>query len=217
MNLPTHARLDVFKSELVRGARFSPVYEFPFLEPVDFKPNQALPFEKAYKTTNSSYWVHFYTHDRHFECVWNRPGRYLSVFQRFGGVITPDFSLYREMPLAMQIWNTYRNRAIAFWLQREGVPIVPNVRWGDERTYEFAFEGLPVGGTVAVSAHGTLQKKEDREYFKKGLGYMVERLRPQTVIAYSRTPDDIFAEHKQHGLEIIEIPYYAATLRKEVA
>ncbi len=217
MERSSHARLDVFKSELVQGARFSPVYEFPLLEPVNFRPNQALPFEKVYKATNCNHWVHFYTHDRHFECVWNSPGRYLPVFQRFAGVITPDFSLYREMPLSMQIWNTYRNRAIAFWLQREGVPTVPNVRWGDERTYEFAFEGLPTGGTVAVSAHGTLQKKADRDYFKKGLACMVERLQPQTVITYSRTPNDIFAEHKQRGLEIIEIPYYAATLRKEVA
>lgn len=58
----------------------------------------------------------------------------------------PDFSLYREMPLAMQIWNTYWNRTIAYWLQSNGVDIVPNVRWGDERTYRLAFEGLQMGG-----------------------------------------------------------------------
>lgn len=209
--------VDVFKSELVRGARFSPIYEFPQLAPVNFKPNQALPFEKAYGAANCKQWVHFYTHDHQFERVWNNPYRYLPMLRRFEGVITPDFSLYREMPLAMQIWNTYRNRAIAFWLQREGLPIVPNVRWGDERTYEFAFEGLSAGGTVAVSAHGTLRNRVDRGYFKAGLARMMERLQPDTIITYSQTPDDVFGEYKEQGLKIIEIPYHVATIRKEAA
>lgn len=213
----SHARLDVFKSELVRGARFSPVYEFPLLKPVTFKPDQALPFEKVCRIAGRSLqWVHFYTYDRHFECVWNNPGRYLPLFRRFAGVITPDFSLYREMPLAMQIWNTYRNRAIGFWLQREGVSVVPNVRWGDERTYDFAFEGISPGGSVAVSAVGSLRGRADREYFKKGLDRMVEALAPQTVICYGQTPDDIFGRHREQGLEIIAIPHHALTVRQGV-
>ena len=138
------------------------------------------------------------------------------MFQRFGGVITPDFSLYREMPLAMQIWNTYRNRAISFWLQREGIPIVPNVRWGDERTYAFAFEGLPQGGTVAVSTNGLLRKQVDREYFKCGLSRMVAVLKPQTIINYSYAPDAIFGDHASRGVEIIAIPHYSNTFKKEV-
>ena len=123
-------RLDVLKSVLVQGARFSSKYEFPLLAKSDAKPTEAIPFHNAAKKAMPDRWIHFYTHDRHFECVWNNPQQYLSLFQRFAGVITPDYSLYREMPLAMQIWNTYRNRAIGYWLQSNGVPIVPNVRWG---------------------------------------------------------------------------------------
>lgn len=121
------------------------------------------------------------------------------------------------MPLAMQIWNTSRNRAISFWLQREGVPIVPNVRWGDERTYAFAFEGLPQGGTVAVSANGALRKKVDRGYFKADLERMMEELQPQTIINYSQTPDDVFGECGKRGIEIIQIPHHALSARKEAA
>lgn len=132
---------DVFRSELVRSAQFSPLFEFPQLKAVYCKPARAVPFEKACTVSNHDQWVHFYTHDRNFERIWSNPKRYLPILQRFTGVITPYFSLYREMPLAMQIWNTYRNRSIAYWLQREDVPIIPNVRWGDERTYAFAFRG----------------------------------------------------------------------------
>lgn len=211
------AQCRVFKSELVTGATFSPTFEFPQLQASHFTPRQAIPFEKAYTAANCQQWVHFYTHDRQFERIWNNPKRYLPMLQRFAGIITPDFSIYREMPLAMQIWNTYRNRAIAFWLQQQGVPIIPNVRWGDARTYAFAFEGLAQGGTVAVSTNGTLRNKLDRAYFKQGLAHMVETLQPRTIINYSQIPDDIFGPHRANGVEILEIPYYARFIRKEAA
>lgn len=60
--------------------------------------------------------------------MWNNPSRYLAILKNFKGVITTDFSIYRNMPIAMQIWNTYRNRALTYNLQSNGVDIIPNVR-----------------------------------------------------------------------------------------
>lgn len=212
-----HPRLDVFKSELVKDARFSAMYEFPLIERTCFIPPMAIPFEKASRATNYRQWVHFYTHDRNFECVWREPKRYLEMLKRFDGVITPDYSLYREMPLAMQIWNTYRNRAIGYWLQNNGVSIIPNVRWGDERTYQFAFEGLMTGGTVAVSTNGCIGSKLERRYFQKGLATMVEVLKPETIVNYSQTPDDIFAKYKAKGIQVKQIENYMLTVRNKTA
>ena len=207
-------RSDVFKSGFVKDACFSPVYEFPLIKRTTHKPNKAIPFDKATNSTKHDHWLHFYIHDKQFERVWNNPKQYLNLLKRFAGVITPDFSLYRGLPLAMQIWNTYRNRAIAYWLQSNGVDIIPNIRWGDERTYSFAFEGIEQGGTVAVSTNGCIQKKLDRHYFAKGLAKMVEVLKPDTIINYSYTPDDIFAQYRDQGIEIIQIENYAECLNK---
>ena len=204
--------LDVFKSGLVKGANFSSVYEFPILKRAEFKPMKAIPFSRATKAKDNMQWVHFYIDDYRFECVWRNPKQYLGVLKRFEGVITPDFSLYRDMPLAMQIWNTYRNRVLGYWLQSNGVNIVPNIRWGDERTYDFAFEGIAQGGTVAVSTSGCIQSKVDRYYFKKGLAKMVEVLQPDTIVCYSRCPSDIFELYRQSGIEIINIENYIDTI-----
>jgi len=209
-------RLDVFKSGLVKGAKFSANYEFPIIRRTDFKPTKAIPFEKAATAKDHNQWVHFYTHDINFERVWNNPVKYLSCFKRFEGIITPDFSLYREMPLAMQIWNTYRNHAIAYWLQRNEINTILNIRWGDERTYKFAFEGIEKGGSVAVGTNGCIQDKSDRYFFKKGLAEMVATIKPDTIISYSSTPDDIFGIYKEQGIEIIKIEHYALTVRKAV-
>lgn len=114
----------------------------------------------------------------------------------------------------MQMWNTYRNRALGYWLQNNGVNIIPNVRWGDERTYEFAFEGLQQGGTFAISTNGCIQDKTDRYFFAKGLEKMVEVLKPDTLVKYSQTPEDIFRPYKEQKINIIEIENYARTVRK---
>ena len=129
-------------------------------------------------------------------------------------MISTDFSLYFDMPLAMQIWNTYRNRAFAFWLQENGVDVIPNVQWGDERSYEFCFEGIPKNSIVAISTHGCIQGKKERPLFKKGLEELVGRLKPTTIVNYSNTPDDIFSPYKKAGIEILQIPNWHETVRE---
>lgn len=214
VNYKDNPRLDVFKSELVEGAFFSPNYEFPMLERSCEKPIKAIPFDKIMKTKDYAQWVHFYIHDYCFERIWNNPKQYLNLLKKFDGVITPDFSLYRELPLSMQIWNTYRNRALAYWLQSNGINIVPNVRWGDERTYAFVFEGFSQGGTYAVGTNGCIRDKQDRYYFKKGLEKMVEKLKPNTILNYQGTPKDIFEPYKEQGIEVITLNYWRDAFRK---
>ncbi len=34
---------------------------------------------------------------------------------------------------------------------------------------------------------------------------MVKVLKPETIVNYSQTPDDIFDEYRQEGIEIVEI------------
>ncbi|MCL1998861.1 MAG: DUF4417 domain-containing protein [Turicibacter sp.] len=203
-----------FKAELIIGATYSPVYDFPTLSKTNFKPNKAVPFDKI-KGADFNQWVHFYIHDDRFNQIWNAPTRYLKMLKKFAGVITPDFSVYIKMPRAMQIWNTYRNRATAYYLQKNGIPIIPNIRWGDERTYDFAFEGIAKGGTVAISTNGCILNKLDRYYFKKGLAKMVEVLHPSIVVNYSYTPDDIFKQYKDMGIEIIMMENYNLTREQQ--
>ena len=142
--------------------------------------------------------------------------KYLEKIKRFKGVISPDFSIYRNMPLGMQIWNTYRNRALAAWLQSEGIELIPNVRWNDERTYLFCFDGVEKEKTVAIGTHGCIKKKDDKEYFKKGLAQMVKMLSPQNIIVYGAAPDAIFKPYKDMGINIIPFESDFSKSRKQV-
>jgi len=204
-----------FKTELVKNAQFVGQYDFPSLKKANSIASKAIPFDKASKTTDKNQWVHFYTDDYRFERFWNDPNRYLAMLKGFAGVISTDFSMYMNMPLAMQIWNTYRNRAIVYWLQQNGIDVIPNVQWGDERTYSFCFDGIPKGSTVSISTNGCIQNKHDRYYFKKGLSKMLEIIKPTAIINYSSMPDDIFRPFIEQGYTFIHIENYFDTLRRK--
>ena len=124
---------DVFHSQMVRGAAFSQLHEFPLLKRAYLFPQKAVAFDEALTTYNVYRWVHFYQDDYRFERIWSQPERYVERLRKFQGVISPDFSIYRELPLAMQIWNTYRNRAIGYKNPFSiKAPNEPISQWGDK-------------------------------------------------------------------------------------
>lgn len=147
--------------------------------------------------------VHFYQYDKYFGCVWRSPERYLPLFGRCEGVIGPDFSMYRNMPQAMQQWACFRSRAITYWLQCQGVPTVPNVRFSDSRSWSYCFEGLPLHAPLAIGSYGCLGTPEDRYWFEMGLDELVSRLSPRVLVVYGETPDDIFGRYKSKGIEVL--------------
>lgn len=195
---------DVFRSFLVKTAVYDHPLEIPRLKPELRKPHKLVTFSKALRSTDHDAWVHFYEDDVVFERLWNKPNKYLPILKRFAGVITPDFSVYRDMPLVMQQWNIYRSRAIGHWLQENGIAVIPNVRFSDERTYELSCAGICMHGTIAVGSHGCIKLLNERAYFKNGLEYVVNTLRPETLIVYGTTPDEIFAQYREMGIEILQ-------------
>ena len=213
-----NSEYDVFHAFLVENAEYDGRIELPCISTSGELPNRLIPFSKAMERTNTDFdrWVMFYEHDKKFERLWNKPRVYLNKLKRFRGIISPDFSLYRNMPLVMQEWNTYRGHALAHWLQENGMEVIPNVRFNDERTYEFCFDGIEKNKTVAVGTHGCIKRIEDRELFKVGLEEMVKRLSPKTIIVYGAVPNDIFKAYSERGIEIIPFESEFSKSRRQV-
>ena len=205
---------DVFHSFLVKDAEFAGWLEMPCIQPENELPSRLIEFSKAIASKDYDQWVHFYEDDVSFERVWNQPNRYLPILKRYRGVISPDFSLYRDMPLVMQQWNTYRNRALGHWLQSNNVPVIPNVRFADSRTYPFCCDGVPKNSVIAVGTHGCLQLKREREYFRQGLNYIVQKLQPTAIVVYGTAPTAIFGLCRELGIVIKQFDSSFARSRK---
>lgn len=157
-------------------------------------PKDMIPFEKCRTEKNKRKYIHFYMHDKYFESVLKNPDKYLELFKQYDGIITPDCSILLGQAKCLQQASTYFNRAIGAYYQHKGIPVIPNVRWGDKDTWDYCFLGVPKNTIVAISTHGCLKSKELREIFKKGLYRMLEVLQPSDVLVHGYMPDDIFAE-----------------------
>ncbi len=208
---------DVFHAFLVENATYDGDLEIPRIAPEDSLPMELIRFSKAISTKegNPDAWVHFYEDDAAFERLWNNSRKYLPILKRFGGIITPDFSLYRDMPLVMQHWNIYRSRAIGHWLQENGVPVIVNVRYGDNRTYATSCLGVPKDCSIAVGSHGCLKLTKDKDFFAKGLTYIVEELHPRAIIVYGAAPESIFGKYTAAEIRILQFDSDFAIAHKQ--
>ena len=57
---------DVFRSYLVKTAKFASELEIPIIEPVDIIPERLIPFSAAISSNEFDSWVHFYEDDVNF-------------------------------------------------------------------------------------------------------------------------------------------------------
>ncbi len=194
---------DVFNAFLVSMATYAGFFEFPRIKPTYIVPEKIIAFSKALSSKEYDQWVHFYEDDYVFERIWRNPRRYLEIFKRFKGVILPDFSLYRDMPLVMQLWNIYRSRAIGHWLQINGIKVIPNIRYGDKRTYRICCDGIEKNCVIAVGSHGNMKFKSDRDIFLKGFEVIANILQPSVIVIYGAAPMKYFQKYIDAGIRIV--------------
>lgn len=134
--------------------------------------------------------MHCFVEDYQFIRYWNNPDKYLPMLSKFSAVCSPDFSTYTDMPLAMQIYNHYRKHWLAAYWQLNGITVYPTISWSNEKSYDWCFDGEPVGGVVAVSSVGTQKNKESKRLFLIGYEEMMKRLDPAWVIFYGIVPEE---------------------------
>lgn len=115
---------------------------------------------------------------------------YLELLSRFKCVCTPDFSTYTDFPKAIQIYNHYRKHWLGAYWQSNGIAVIPTISWGDNKSFEWCFDGEPVGGVVAVSSVGTQLNKDSRKLFLDGYNEMLVRLQPELIYFYGNVPDE---------------------------
>lgn len=119
------------------------------------------------------------------------------------------------MPLVMQLWNIYRSRALGHWLNENEVQIIPNIRFGDQRTFDCSCSGIPQHSVISLGSHGTLKCKNDRIIFTQGIDFIVKKLNPKAIIIYGAAPTEIFSKFKNQGITIIQFESDYAKSHKE--
>ncbi len=175
--------------EIITG-KLSGKYGLPRLRSgYAMEPECLIPFNKAKTANGEKAGVHFFIDDYQFERIWRSPLRYTQMLRRFECVLTPDFSIYTDMPMAMKIWNVYRSRALgAFW-QSQDLKVIPTLQWANPLTFDFCFSGIEPGGMVAVSTLGAAKGRLSRQMWQAGMKEAIRKLHPNTILLYGSPID----------------------------
>ena len=185
---------DNFKLSLIQNCKLVGEFEFPEIKPTQttFGKYETVPFNVAKGIEQKhKYYVHFYIDDYQFDRVWYAPEKYMQFLKQFKGIIAPDFSLYSDMPKAMQIWQCYKARVLTGYWQNNGIDVIPNATWSDESSYSWCFDGLPQHSTIAVSSVGCIKNPRALLNFCKGFQEMDKRLSPTKILFYGVIPESL--------------------------
>lgn len=182
----TFEKVNLFDYDESRTAGF---YNMPVIEKVNHEPSALMTFNYALNTDDFSKGICFYIDDYQFERLWNEPHKYMERLSQFDCCLTPDFSLYTDMPIAMQVWNVYRSRLIGQIMQDYGMRVIPTLSWSTPDSYNFCFDGLEKGGTVSVSTVGVMNSEDSQKIWRDGMDEAIKRLEPTLIVAYGSKID----------------------------
>lgn len=205
---------DGFNAEFVQNAIFDGLFEIPLIRnPKEIEiPKAMIPFSKMGRTENHNEFICFYENDLKFRDILTSTKENLEKIKKFSGVISPDCSLYYDMPLVLQMTNLYLNHQIGHYLQEQGIYVIPNVRFGDERTYKriipaeppFAFLGLEKHGIYSIGTYGCCKFPEYKFHLREGLRSFIKEIEPKVILVYGAMPNKVFNEFKNHGVQFFQ-------------
>ena len=183
-------------------------YQIPIINNDNYIPSNLIGFNYAMTHKNKQNGIHFYLDDYQFERIWNSPTEYIDILSKYECILSPDFSLYMDMPIAMKIWNVYRSRLIGQYYQSCGIKVIPTISWAEEETFEFCFDGIPKGSIVSISTIGVKRDTEALNIWKKGMDAMIKKIKPSTILVYGGKID--------YDYKDINVIYYDTNISKRL-
>lgn len=173
------------RNEFLYNGESVGAYDMPLIrkQDIDVEKIQLLCYADARNgdEKNKDKTIHFFTYDWKFGKVYDNPDEELEKLGQYYALFSPDFSVFTNMPLALQIESVFKNRWCgAFW-QSRGLRVIPTVSWGDERSFDFCFDGIEEGSAVVVCTYCRENCEED---FMLGYNEMMKRIKPSVVLCY---------------------------------
>ena len=193
---------DSFQAFLVEGANFTKEEEYPILERwmiPEIPPKKIMPFDKAlnYQGVLSEVFVCTYARDCSFERVRRNPKRYINFFKRCAGLIGFDFSVHSDMPIVKQKSQMNYNLSLTYFYGKEGIKIIPNIRYGDDDLSDEFLSAIPKHTLIAVGTHGFIKEIPQKAEWYCFLEKIIKELEPSGIIIYGKLSGKIFDEFEE--------------------
>lgn len=151
--------------------------------------------------------VHFFVDDYDFGSPYEDPEKTFPLYSQYRFCLTPDYSVYAEMPTWRQIESVAHSRWCGAWWQAKGMTVIPTISWDRYPSFDYCFDGIEQESIVAVATYAC---RQEHMGFMRGYDTMLERIHPQAIICYG-TP---FPEMR--GLLIPVKPCHPRQFHREI-
>lgn len=192
------------RNEFLYNGKSSGKYEFPMIKKQDINVDEIefLSYVNAKKEDekNKDKTIHFFTYDWQFENVYDKAEEEFEKLKQYKYLLSPDFSVFTNMPLSLQIESVFKNRWCGAYWQSKGLKVIPTISWGDEKSFEFCFDGIEEGSIVAVC---TYYRENCETEFMLGYNEMMKKIKPSKVICY----DEPFKSMKGNIISFLPTTY----------
>lgn len=127
--------------------------------------------------------ISFYTEDYRFDSWYTDTPKYVSKLLNAGfkAAVTPNYSLYKEDPIALHVYAVFRSRYVGRYLQEAGIPVIPDLDWGIHEDLEFCLLGIPKNAPCLMMQ---LQSAYIDDQAVSDLGAVLDELRPEKLVLY---------------------------------
>ena len=189
---------DSFQAFLVEGANFTDLEEYPKIEDwmiPEIPPKKIMPFDKAlnYQGNLSDVYVCTYARDCTFERVRRNPKKYLHFFKRCAGLIGFDFSIHSDMPIIKQKSQMNDNLSLTYYFGKEGVKVIPNIRYGIDELADDFLSAIPKHSLIAIGTHGFIKEIPQKAEWYCFLRKILKDLEPSGIIVYGKLSGKVFS------------------------
>ena len=184
-------------------------YHFPQLAKVNYLLEEPVyPFNYLKSTVKKGcYWYHCFTAERNFHRLYNSFSEYVELLRKAKGLISADFSLFRDYPEEILIAKCRANRLVYYALQQVGIPMIPTAGFAGESSWEWCFDGLPLNSTVAVTTNCLGRDREAHRLFVGGVNTMIKKIRSSAIVVCGKVPSWLAKRHLD--ISIIHIQSYS--------
>ena len=138
------------RNEFLYQGKSAGKYDFPVIrkQNIDIEKIKFLSYSDIKKgdNENKDKTIHFFTYDWKFKKVYSNPEEELEKLGQYFYLLSPDFSIFENMPKALQIESIFKNRWCGAYWQSKHLKVIPKTFSGRRRWHEVPEEdisGLP--------------------------------------------------------------------------
>lgn len=116
---------------------------------------------------------------------------FLKRFENNYLFIAPDYTIIGDYSLANNLSNINKSREVLIWLSLMGKVVIPNVSYTTESSFDYVLDGLEDCRIIALNLLRCINRKDEKELFKKFLVKVRERLPMlMEIIVYTTSTND---------------------------